>query len=90
MPLYVRELGVTDPGGIALWSGLIAASTPAISGALGPFFGRLADTTMREWVRSIAPGAISTGSAKGGGKRVKRSKLRFHRSRGASPGRAYR
>jgi DHA1 family multidrug resistance protein-like MFS transporter len=43
LPLYVRELGVTDPGRIALWSGLIAAVTPAISGLLGPFFGRLAD-----------------------------------------------
>src|SRR5215218_4564858 len=26
-------------------------------------YGRLADTTMREWIRSIAPDAISTGSA---------------------------
>ena len=43
-------------------------------------YGRVADTTLREWIRSIAPGAISTGSgttttttsggkgAKGGGK----------------------
>ena len=43
MPLYVRELGVTDPGRIAMWSGLIAAATPAVSGLLGPLFGRLAD-----------------------------------------------
>jgi DHA1 family multidrug resistance protein-like MFS transporter len=43
MPLYIRELGVTDPGRIAMWSGLIAAATPAISGVLGPLFGRLAD-----------------------------------------------
>ena len=55
MPLYVRELGVTDPGRIALWSGLIAASTPAISGALGPFFGRLADRFGRKMmlIRSL-------------------------------------
>jgi DHA1 family multidrug resistance protein-like MFS transporter len=43
MPLYVRELGVTDPGLIAIWSGLLAAITPAVSGLLGPWFGRLAD-----------------------------------------------
>ena len=56
MPLYVRELGVTDPGGIALWSGLIAAATPAVSGILGPLFGRLADRFGRKLmlIRSLA------------------------------------
>ena len=56
MPLYVRELGVTDPGRIALWSGLIAAATPAVSGVLGPFFGRLADRFGRKLmlIRSLA------------------------------------
>ncbi len=56
MPLYVRELGVTDPGDIALWSGLIAAATPAVSGVLGPFFGRLADRFGRKLmlIRSLA------------------------------------
>ena len=29
LPRYVRELGVTDPATTALWSGLIAAITPA-------------------------------------------------------------
>ena len=29
-------------------------------------YGRLADTTLREWIRTVAPGAISTGSSKGG------------------------
>jgi MFS family permease len=43
LPLYVRELGVGDPRRVALWSGLIAAVTPAVSGLLGPLFGRLAD-----------------------------------------------
>jgi MFS transporter, DHA1 family, multidrug resistance protein len=56
MPLYVRELGVTDPGRIALWSGVIAAATPAVSGVLGPFFGRLADRFGRKLmlIRSLA------------------------------------
>jgi MFS transporter, DHA1 family, multidrug resistance protein len=56
MPLYVRELGVTDPGRIALWSGLLAAVTPAVSGILGPLFGRLADRFGRKLmlIRSLA------------------------------------
>jgi MFS transporter, DHA1 family, multidrug resistance protein len=56
MPLYVRELGVEDPGRIARWSGLIAAATPAVSGALGPLFGRLADRFGRKLmlIRSLA------------------------------------
>jgi len=43
LPLYVRELGVTDAAQVALWSGLLAAVTPAVSGLLAPVFGRLAD-----------------------------------------------
>ena len=43
LPLYVHELGVTDPRSIALWSGVLAAVTPAVSGLLGPLVGRLAD-----------------------------------------------
>jgi DHA1 family multidrug resistance protein-like MFS transporter len=60
MPLYVRELGVTDPGRIALWSGLLAAVTPAVSGALGPLFGRLADRFGRKLmlIRSLAAFAV--------------------------------
>jgi trypsin len=51
-------------------------------------YGRLADTTMREWIRSIAPDAISTGSAstasgKGGKKPAKGP-------RSSSSSRAYR
>src|SRR4030095_16979934 len=43
LPLYIRELGVTDAAKIALWSGLQAAVTPGVSGILSPVFGRLAD-----------------------------------------------
>jgi DHA1 family multidrug resistance protein-like MFS transporter len=55
LPLYVSELGVTDPGRIALWSGALAAVTPAVSGFLAPFFGRLADRFGRKLmlVRSL-------------------------------------
>jgi len=56
LPLYVRELGVTDPSRIALWSGLLSAVTPAMSGFLSPLFGRLADRFGRKamLIRSLA------------------------------------
>ncbi|HET7343106.1 MAG TPA: MFS transporter, partial [Methylomirabilota bacterium] len=43
LPLFVHELGVQDPRSVALWSGVLSAVTPAVSGLLGPWFGRLAD-----------------------------------------------
>jgi DHA1 family multidrug resistance protein-like MFS transporter len=56
LPLYVAELGVTDPAMIALWSGVLAAVTPAVSGLLSPLFGRLADRFGRKMmlIRSLA------------------------------------
>ena len=56
LPLYIRELGVTDPAAIALWSGLLAAVTPLVSGLLSPVFGRLADRFGRKMmlIRSLA------------------------------------
>ena len=55
LPLYVHELGVEDPARIALWSGLLSAVTPAISGFLSPLFGRLADRFGRKMmlIRSL-------------------------------------
>jgi MFS family permease len=51
---------VTGPGRIALWSGVLAAVTPAISGLLGPLFGRLADRFGRKLmlIRSLAAFAV--------------------------------
>ena len=56
LPIYVRELGVTDPSALALWSGALAAVTPAVSGLLAPVFGRLADRFGRKMmlIRSLA------------------------------------
>src|SRR5712691_152127 len=56
LPLYIRELGVTDPAKIALWAGPLAAVTPTVSGLLGPVFGRLADRFGRKMmlIRSLA------------------------------------
>ena len=64
LPLYVRELGVSDPGRIALWSGLLSAITPAISGVLSPLFGRMADRFGRRamMIRSLAGFCVIIGA----------------------------
>ena len=41
LPLYFRQLGVTDVGEIAIWSGLSLGVTPAMTALLAPFWGRL-------------------------------------------------
>jgi DHA1 family multidrug resistance protein-like MFS transporter len=43
LPLFIRQLGVTDVGTIALWTGLSLAVTPALNALVSPFWGRLAD-----------------------------------------------
>jgi predicted MFS family arabinose efflux permease len=43
LPLYIHQLGVEDVGEIALWAGLSLGVTPAVTAALSPFWGRLAD-----------------------------------------------
>ncbi|HZP36004.1 MAG TPA: MFS transporter [Methylomirabilota bacterium] len=55
LPLYVIELGVTDRTRVALWSGLLTAVTPAVSGLLGPLWGSFADRFGRKMmmVRSL-------------------------------------
>lgn len=43
LPLYIRTLGVTDVGEIAMWAGLSLGVTPAVTASLSPFWGRVAD-----------------------------------------------
>jgi MFS family permease len=43
LPLYIRELGVTDDGDIALWAGLATGVTPAVAALCGPLWGRIGD-----------------------------------------------
>lgn len=43
LPLYVRELGVTDPTAVAVWSGAILAVAPFASAFASPLWGALAD-----------------------------------------------
>ena len=56
LPLYVQELGVTDPAQVAVWSGVLFAVTPGVSGLLGPLWGRLSDRVGRKLmlIRSLA------------------------------------
>ena len=43
LPLYLHQLGVTDVGEIAMWSGISLGVTPALTALLAPLWGRLAD-----------------------------------------------
>jgi len=43
LPTFVRELGVTSKGGIALWSGLILGISPLTAALSGPLWGRIGD-----------------------------------------------
>jgi len=43
LPLYFRQLGVTDIGDIALWTGLTLGVSPAIAALTAPLWGRVGD-----------------------------------------------
>jgi DHA1 family multidrug resistance protein-like MFS transporter len=43
LPLYVRELGVSDLHEAAFWSGLVVGVGPLCSGLMGPVWGSMAD-----------------------------------------------
>ena len=56
LPLFIRQLGVSDVGEIALWAGVSLGVTPAVNALVSPFWGRLADRFGRKImvVRSLA------------------------------------
>lgn len=43
LPLYIRELGVTEVSDIALWTGLTLGATPAVTAISAPLWGRVGD-----------------------------------------------
>jgi MFS family permease len=43
LPLFIGQLGVTDVGQIAMWTGLSLGVTPALTALLAPAWGRLGD-----------------------------------------------
>ena len=55
LPLYFGQIGVDDPGDVAIWSGVSLGVTPAITAAMAPFWSRIADRVGRKLmvVRSL-------------------------------------
>jgi len=43
LPLFIVQLGVTDVGDVAVWTGLSLGVTPGLTALLSPLWGRLAD-----------------------------------------------
>ena len=43
LPLFIADLGVTDVGEIAMWTGVSLGVTPALTAVLAPLWGRLGD-----------------------------------------------
>jgi MFS transporter, DHA1 family, multidrug resistance protein len=43
LPLFIADLGVTDVGDVAVWTGLSLGVTPGLTAVLAPLWGRLAD-----------------------------------------------
>ena len=43
LPLFIAQLGVTDVGRIAMWTGVSLGVTPALTAMLAPAWGRLGD-----------------------------------------------
>ena len=48
LPLYIGQLGITDPGDAALWAGVIFAVSPLLSGLLAPAWGIVAERRGRK------------------------------------------
>lgn len=42
LPLFVRELGVSDPGSVAIWSGILIGIGPVSAVISSPLWGRVA------------------------------------------------
>ena len=64
LPLFIRQLGVSDVGEIALWAGVSLGVTPAVNALVSPFWGRLADRFGRKImvVRSLAACVVAMGA----------------------------
>ncbi|CAA9578911.1 MAG: Multidrug-efflux transporter, major facilitator superfamily (MFS) [uncultured Thermomicrobiales bacterium] len=58
LPLYIRELGVTDPGEAALWSGFLFGVSPLLSGLLAPLWAILAERHGRKAMMQRALGVF--------------------------------
>src|SRR5690242_854610 len=63
LPLLIQELGVTDRGELALWTGLAIGLSGIVMAVVSPIWGLAADRFGRKTmlIRSIGAGAILTG-----------------------------
>ncbi len=50
LPIYIGQMGVTDPGEIAAWTGVTLGVTPAMTALFSPLWGRLADRFGRRFM----------------------------------------
>ena len=58
LPLYITQLGVTNRGDAALWSGLLFGVSPLLSGLLAPFWSVLAERRGRKVMLQRSLGAF--------------------------------
>ena len=63
IPLYLRQLGVTQPGSLALWTGLASGASGAALAVMSPIWGVLADRFGRKsmLLRAMIGASISLG-----------------------------
>ena len=52
LPLFIGQLGVTDVGRVAMWTGLSLGVTPGLTALLAPAWGRLGDRYGRKIMSS--------------------------------------
>lgn len=50
LPIYISQMGVTDVGVIAAWTGVTLGVTPAMTAVFAPLWGRLADRFGRRFM----------------------------------------
>ncbi|MGD9893156.1 MAG: MFS transporter [Dehalococcoidia bacterium] len=60
LPLYIQDLGVSDPGRAAFWSGLIGSVAGVLAALIAPVWGHMADHRGRKpmLVRATAGSAV--------------------------------
>lgn len=64
LPLYIRELGVSEVADIALWTGLTLGATPAVTAISAPLWGRVGDRYGSKVlvIRSLAAFVLTKGA----------------------------
>jgi DHA1 family multidrug resistance protein-like MFS transporter len=48
LPLYLRDLGVVEPGAVRMWTGVLVAGAPLTAAFMGPLWGALGDRVGRK------------------------------------------